>query len=433
MEIFYNIIIKIVEIGPVIIIPSILFILGLIFSHKFLKTLKNCVFIFIGMFGIAILLSLFIDFFEPLINTILLGSSKSFEVVDIGWLASKEILTRSTIVPQIVLAALGLNLFMFFTRLTRTINIDLWNYWMIVFSGSIVFATTGQRWIGIMVSLIIFAITLVVSDIYAHNLEDYFGVKGLANPQSNTVIFAPVTHLVNTVLNKIPGIRRIRLYYEELQYKLGFFSEPMVIGFILGFLVGIASKYNLVLSEPRSSLITAALSGLELAIIMILLPRLVNLLFKGLSPTLQDIMGFISRKITRREIYLGVDSLIFAGFPSVIFLSVIFIPLTVFFATILPGNNVLPSSDLIIIPMILIWAVAPSKGEIFRSFISALIIIPIVLWLATDTSGFLTEMFKNLEIDTINGFQSVTSLRTGSNALLWIVEQIIRPILNLFI
>lgn len=433
METFYNIILKIVEIGPVVIIPSFLFLLGLIFSGKFLKTLKNSVFIFIGMFTLAIMLTLFIDFFQPLINTIVASSAKNFEVIDIGWMVTETILARSPVVPQLVITLIGLNLVMLFTRVTRTINIDLWNYSMIVFTGSVIFLITGESWIAIMLSAIVLAITLVVADIYAHNLEDYFGIKGLSNPQANTVIFAPIAHLINFIFDKIPGLRRIRLYYEEIQYKMGAFSEPLIIGFVLGFIIGLATKYKVLLSDPKTSLIAALLSGLELSIIMILLPRIVNLIFRGLSPIISDIKAFISRRITKREIYIGVDSMVFAGFPSVILLSVILIPLTVFIATLLPGNKVLPGADLIIIPFILVWAIAPSKGEMFRSFLSALIIVPLILWLATDMSGLFTEIFKNLELASISDSRNITSLGASSNALLWIVRQIIRPILNLFV
>src|SRR4030042_3611718 len=119
------IIIKIIEIGPVIIIPSILFLIGFITTRNPLRNLKNFGFIFAGMLGFSIVLTLFINFFEPLINTIIANSSKNFEIADIGWAASREIIFNSPITLHIIAGVFALNIIMLFLRLTRTINIDI--------------------------------------------------------------------------------------------------------------------------------------------------------------------------------------------------------------------------------------------------------------------------------------------------------------------
>ena len=53
----------------------------------------------------------------------------------------------------------------------------------------------------------------------------------------------------------------------------------------------------------------------------------------------------IRHRFTRRTIYIGLDSIVLVGHPSVIGLSVIIIPLTAYISTILPGNQVLPSAE----------------------------------------------------------------------------------------
>jgi galactitol-specific phosphotransferase system IIC component len=78
------------------------------------------------------------------------------------------------------------------------------------------------------------------------------------------------------------------------------------------------------------------------------MPRSVTL-HKGLIPIINDIRIFINSKITKREIYIGLNSMVVAGNGWVIGLSTIMIPL--YIASILPGNKVLPSAGLIIIPL----------------------------------------------------------------------------------
>ena len=426
------IIIKIIEIGPVIIIPSILFLVGFITTRNPLRNLKNSVFIFAGMVGFAILLTLFINFFKPLIDTIILNSPKKFEIIDIGWSASKEIILNSPITLQIIIGVFSLNIIMLLLRFTRTINIDIWNYWIFLLVGSIIFTITEIKWVGVLIALIVAAITLVMADIYAPFIGNYFGIKGVSIPQTQVVTWAPVSQLVNFIFNKIPGVSKAHIFYEEIQYKLGFFSEPIVMGFIFGFVIGIITKYRNFQLNVWPNILYALLSGFKLAVIMILMPRIVAILYKGLNPAINDIREFINRRITKRVLYVGIDSIFFAGMPSIIGLSIIIIPLTAYIATILPGNKILPSADLIIIPFLLVWAIALSQGDIFRSFVSAVIIIPLMLWISTDMGTLFTSFFQKYNIALVEAHKSISSFGSGSNLLFWILLQIIKPILKFF-
>lgn len=434
MSTTYRVINYIIELGPVILIPVTLLIISLIITRRPLKNLKNCAFILIGLASLSILLTLFVNFFEPITTTILqINSSKEFEIIDKGWLVSKEVILNSPIIFQIIIAVIILNLIMLFLRLTRTINIDFWNYWSFLLVGSIIFAITEIKWIGILIAMIVAAITLVLSDIYATYIESYFGFKGISTPQAQIICWAPISHLINVIFNKIPFIRRIHVFYEEIQYKIGVVSEPMVLGFILGFIIGAITRYKNFYLNIGPNLLYALSSGLTLSIIMILLPRSANLLLKGLVPTIYDIKSFISRRITKRELYIGLDPIVLVGQPSIIMLSVIIIPLTIYISTILPGNAVLPKADLIMIPFILIWVIAPSKSDIFRSFISAVIMIPIVLWITTDMGYLFTNFFLKYNIELVEGYKRLSSIGGSSNIFFWILLKIIEPIFNLFL
>jgi len=423
----------IIELGPIIIIPVLLLILSLIAERKPLKNLKNCIFIFIGLTGVSILLTLFVNFFEPIINTILANSPKEFETIDAGWLVSKAVILNSPIIFQIIIAVFILNIVMLSLRFTRTINIDLWNYWSFLLVGSVIFSITEIKWFGILIALIIAVITFVLSDIYAVYTESYFGLSGISNPQAHTICWAPVSHLFNIIFGKIPLIKKIHISYEKIRYKLGIVSEPIIMGFILGFIIGLITKYRELLSNPFPNLLYALSRGLALSIIMILMPRAVNILLTGLIPTVYRIKDFIRRKITKREIYIGLDPIILVGQPSVIALSVIIIPLTVYISTVLPGNAVLPYADLIIIPFILLWIIIPSRGDIFRSFITAVIIIPVVLWITTDMGRLFTDFFLKYDMELIEGYKRFSAIGSSSNIFFWILLKIIQPIFNLFL
>lgn len=431
MPLTNQVISKIIEIGPVAILPAVLFLIGIITTRNPLKNLLNCAYIFVGMVGLSIVLTLFINFFKPLIETILLASPKKFLIVDLGWAVSKQIILNSPVTLYILIAIGALNLVMLLLRLTRTINIDLWNWWIFLLTGSIITAITEIKWLGILIAVIFYIITLVIADIYAPFLEQYYGIKGVSCPQPQLITWAPIAHIISLVFNRMPGIRRVQVFYEEIQYKLGFFGEPMIMGFILGFAAGIITKYKSIRVDIWPNILFALGMGLQLAIVMILMPRLVNLIFKGLHPALENIKSFISRRITKRDLYIGLDSVLFVGHPSVIALSIIVIPLSVYIATLLPGNNILPAADLIIIPFILIWAVVPARGDIFRSFISAVIIIPLTLWISSDMAALFSNFFQKYNIAVTEGVKNFSSYSSGSSWIFWILLQTIKPILNI--
>jgi len=429
----YRAIEYIIDIGPVVIMPSLLFLIGLFSTRNLLKNLKNSVFVFLGMLGVALLITMFVNFFEPLINTILINSLKEYQIIDTGWMVSEIVSFNSPIVLYVIIAVAGLNIIMLIFRFTRTINIDLWGYWSFLLAGSIIFTITGKEWIGILTSVIVAAITLVIADIYAHHIEDYYGIGGISNTQAQIICWAPFSHLVNIIFNKVPFIKRIHFFYGELRYKLGIFSEPMVIGFILGFIIGIITRFRTISLDLGPDILYALMSGLRLSVIMILLPRAVNLLLKGLVPAIEDIRSLINRRFTRRTIYIGLDSIVLVGHPSVIGLSVVIIPLTVYISTILPGNQVLPSADLVMLPFLVIWAVTISRGDLFRSFISSIIIIPLVLWITTDMGQLFSNFLIKYEYSLAEGYSGVSSIGASSNIFFWILLQIIKPIINLFV
>jgi len=421
------------DIGPVGLIAISFFIAGLFVSRNKLVLLKNVAFIYLGLFSFSILMFFYIMFFNPIINMIVTSSSKKFQVIDIGWLMVEKINVYTSYTVFLFLFLIGINILMLFLRHTRTLNFDICNFWISSFSGILIYTITGIYWIGFLFAGVITMITFVVSDIYAPYLQNYYGIRGISLPNPQTIIWAPVTGLINFVINKIPFIKKINVFYEELQYKLGIVGEPMILGFIIGAIIGAITKYREFSINIWQSILYSMISGTYLAVIFILMPRFISLLYRGVIPIINDIKTFINSKITKREIYLGINSMMLAGNSSIIGLSSIMIPLTVYIATLLPGNNMLPSADLVLIPLLLIWVISIPKGDIFRSFVSAVIIIPLILLISSNMTPFITSfMLNESQEQVVEGYNNYSSMGMGSNIIFWILSQIVKPIIKLF-
>jgi len=170
MSTTYKIIKYLIDIGPVIIIPSLFLIIGFFSTRNILRNLKNNLFTLLGFISLSILMTIFVNFFEPLTNTIIINSLKEYEVIDTGWLITEAVAFNSHILLYIIISIFILNMLMLFLRFTRTINMDLWGYWSFLLVGSIIFTITEIEWISILISVIVAAITFVLSDIYAAGL-----------------------------------------------------------------------------------------------------------------------------------------------------------------------------------------------------------------------------------------------------------------------
>ena len=70
--------------------------------------------------------------------------------------------------------SIAINLIMFSTKLTKTINIDIWNVWHMAFTGAIAYAVTGKLWIGILGTSVHAVMAFKLGDIWAPLAEDYF-------------------------------------------------------------------------------------------------------------------------------------------------------------------------------------------------------------------------------------------------------------------
>ena len=90
---------------------------------------------------------------------------------------------------------------MLLTRTTRTVNIDIWNYWHFAFTGALVSAATNSLVLGLIASAIDMIIVMVLADLTGPNVEKFNGLPGVSLPH----IFGsfPIA-VINKIIDMIP-------------------------------------------------------------------------------------------------------------------------------------------------------------------------------------------------------------------------------------
>ncbi len=192
--------------------------------------------------------------------------------------------------------------------------------------------------------------------------------------------------LVDAIIEKIPGVNRIKFSADDIQRKFGPFGEPVTVGFVMGLIIGILAGYD-VKGVLQLAVKTAA--------VMLLMPRVIKPIMDGLTPIAKQARSRLQARFGGQEFLIGLDPALLLGHTAVVSASLIFIPLTILIAVCVPGNQVLPFGDSATIGFFVAMAVAVHRGNLFRTLISGVIIMSITLWIATQTIGLHTQLAAN--------------------------------------
>ena len=115
-------------------------------------------------------------------------------------------------------------------------------------------------------------------------------------------------------------------------------------------------------------------TGISLAAVMVLLPRMVKILMEGLIPVAEAAREFIQKRsggqvAEDRGINIGLDSAILIGHPAAISSALLLVPIAILLSVILPGNRVILFADLAVIPFIVALTAPLLNGNVLRMVI----------------------------------------------------------------
>ena len=164
-------------------------------------------------------------------------------------------------------------------------------------------------------------------------------------------------------------------------------------------------------------------TGIGLASVMYLMPKMVSCLMEGLMPISEAAQEMMSKRFEGREIYIGLDAAVALGEPAVIAVGLVLVPITILLAVILPGNRILPFADLAVIPYIVCLFTAMSKGNIFRSLVIGTVVMGCVLLMASTLGPIETPLAISAGVSIPDGATLIGNL-DRANLLTWLFIKI---------
>ncbi len=414
----------IMDAGPAVFMPLIILLLGVAFGQKFGKALRGGITVGVAFIGIGLVIDLLAESIMVIVNQMVEVYGFSLTAIDVGWpIASTIAWGSGVVVPFIIVAIFLLNILLLALRWTKTLMVDIWNYWQPLFLGGVVYMMTGSIWYSVLGACVAMAIMWKIADFSQPYIRDFYGMEGISIPHIETGGWALIGIPLNKLIDRIPVINKINWSPEVIQKRLGVFGEPTVLGLIIGALLAIIA---------RADALTVLNTGISTAAAMFLLPRIIGILMEGLLPLSEAAGEFMKRRFKDREVYIGLDSAVILGHPSIIATALLLVPTILILAIILPGNKTLPLAELGGLVFFVVWAVIPSNGNIFRGWlIGTLFMIPI-LYIASDYAPAMTALGQQVGFEFPEGASVITCLSIGSQWLTWVIYKIQMFLVGLF-
>ena len=392
MNIINTIVQSIMDLGGGVVLPFMIMILGMIFKQKPFEALRNGLRVGAGFLGINVILNMLISGLQPAIDYYAqYGDGAGFTIVDIGWEGLSAVAWSTSFAILIVPLGMILNYILIKVRFTKTMDIDVWNYWHMILGASMLYYVLKLAGVNTVISYsvsLIFGLATVVvvlkfGDIIASKWQETYNLPGTTCCNHDMIYLLGINWVICKVVEKIPGLNKIKINVNWFSEKLGSFGESSVLAFVVGLILSVLTRQNF------SGALTLSVT---LAAAIILMPKVVGLLMEGLLPLSKDARKYFKKRLgDEYEIYIGMDEALCLGDETGIQLVGIMIPITILIA-FMPGVHMFPLSTLGSMIYITCAMSMYANGDMFKGLLSSIGVVIYKTYIYTWMAPIVTQL-----------------------------------------
>jgi PTS system galactitol-specific IIC component len=372
------------SLGSTIILPIIMFVLGMLFGIGWRKSFSAGLMLGIAFAGISAVMGFMFNAISPAASAIVDKTGRHLANLDLGWVPSSAIAWAWPFAFLMFPIQIGINIVMLALGWTECLNVDMWNVWQKAFTGALVAGFSGSVALGIFFAAVQVVLELKQADISRYQIEELTGIKGVSLPHNlflDSIIVLPLRTLL---LKVFPGIKNLKMSPEQLREKIGIFGENHVLGFLVGLFMGILARYDV---KGILQLAISAGTGL------VLIPMVARLFITAMMPIADGAKEIISKRFPGREFSIGLDWPFTAGITSLWVAAIINVPIMLALALILPGNTALPYGGVLNL-VVTITAAIICKNDVLQTTIISAIMQPMYLYGGTFWASTMTALAK---------------------------------------
>lgn len=418
----------IINLGASVMMPVIFTVFGVALGIKFQKSLKSGLLVGVGFVGLGVVTALLTGNLGPALNSLTVIYNLDLPYFDLGWPAAAAV-AYSTIVGAFVIpVCLAVNFLMLITGTTRTVNIDLWNYWHFAFLGALVYYISHSAMWAFYAVVVLYVITLCLADFTAEKFQKYYGnMEGISIPQPFCQSFTPFALAVDKLFDAIPFLRRLDIDAQGLKRKFGLLGDPLFLGLVIGSAIGAMSYGSL--REMKDGIPKILALGVTVGAVMELIPRITSLFIEGLKPICEATRSLVERKFKgAKGLCIGMSPALVIGHPTTLVVSILLIPVVILLAIILPGNKFLPLASLAGMFYLFPCVLPITKGNVVKTFFTGLIALLCGLYFATNLAPVFSKAVLDANLNGISipeGFEGGAALDFASGFWCWLLYHLI--------
>lgn len=413
----------VIGLGAAVMMPVIFTALGVGIGIRLPKALKSGLLVGVGFVGLGVVTALLTSSLGPALKSMTELYHLNLPYFDLGWPAAAAVAYSCAVGAFIIPVCLGVNVALLFAGATRTVNIDLWNYWHFAFLGAMVFFATGSLAWAFYAAIVLYVITLCLADFTAKGFQAYYGdVAGISIPQPFCQSITPFAVALNWALDRLPGFAKLDIDAEGLKRKFGLFGEPLFLGALIG--CGIGALRCDGWRDAVDSVPAILKLGVTVGAVMELIPRITALFIEGLKPICQAVQERLSRRFGNVGFSIGMSPALVIGHPTTLVVSILLIPVILFLSVVLPGNRFLPLASLAGMFYLFPCVLPITRGNVPKTFVIGLVALVCGLYFVTDLTPAFTKAVAAANGDGIAvppGFAGGAALDFASALGCWLV------------
>ena len=377
---------KFIDLGAIVVLPILIFIFGMALGTKPKKAFVSGIIVGVGFVGLNMVVDLLGGSLGPAAQAMVERFGLNLTTIDVGWPAAAAISYGTLLGSLAIPIGIGINLLLLFLGLTKTLMVDMWNFWHAAFVASLVYAVTQDFTLGLYATATYLVMIYLLADLIAPAIKKFYGFPNITFPHGTSAPGFLVAIPLNWLFDRIPGFNKIEANPESIQKKFGVFGESTVLGLIIGIVMGLLAGYD---AKGVLQL------GVKMSAVMVLMPRMVSLLMEGLTPISEAANEFVLSS------------------------SLLLVPITILLAVILPGNQTLPFGDLATIPFVVCLMAAVFRGNIVRTVVGGAIYMTSIFYITSWVAPLVTQAAKAANFD-LGGNTSITALAEGGLWPTWL-------------
>jgi galactitol PTS system EIIC component len=402
-----------------VMLPIIILIIALAVRLPLQRALLSTVALAAGFAGVFIAFNFFVGNISPAVQQLSSVRGLSFPVLDVGWPPLAAITWASPLAVISIPLVLVLNLVMLATGLTRTIYIDIWNYWHFALLGALVMTLTGSMAWGLSATVLLAIYCFKMTEWTAPDIEREMGLSGISASPVSVNGIVPYTACMEWLLDRTPLLKNWHYNPETAAASkqnhsiLSLLSEPMVIGLLMGMALGIAAGYGF---QATLEL------GVHIAAVMFILPKCSGLIGEAMMPITTALREQVTKRFPHRtNLIVALDTGFLMGHKSVLMTGLILMALAIVIALILPGNKVLPLGDLPNVISVMSLTVLMLRGNVVRAVIVGIPVIISFLLIASHMAPLYTDLALKTPSFNAQGLGQITAFTDGGHQLRFVL------------